>query len=82
MKHLAEDPVDRMMTYIGSPNLSVRSKLPLNLIVSPSEAENPALEVPFFKYDPLSIGGKTEHRHLANIPGNKISSNTRFNLDY
>lgn len=66
---MANDPVDRMMTYIGSANLNLRSKLPLNTIVSPKEAENPALEVPFFKYDPISVGGKKQYRHIANIPG-------------
>lgn len=71
MKDMADDPVDRMMTYVGSPNLIVRAKLPLNIIMSPSEAENPALEVPVFKYDPSSIGWMTEGRHIANIPGNK-----------
>lgn len=61
------------MTYVGSPNLIVRSKMPLNIIVSPSESENLALEVPHFKFDPVSVGGMTEHRHMANIPGeNKI----------
>lgn len=72
VKHMANDPVDRMMTYIGSPNLFLRAREPLNIIMSPSDAENPDLDVPFFKYDPVSIGGKTEHRHIANIPGNEI----------
>lgn len=69
MKHMADDPVDRTMCYMGSPNLFVRAKLPLNLIISPSEAENPDFEVPFWNHDPVSIGGKTSHRHIANIPG-------------
>lgn len=69
MKHLANEPVDRMMTFIGSSNLCVRSKLPLNTIIPLSEADNPALEVPKFSLDPVSIGGKTQHNHIANIPG-------------
>lgn len=73
MKHLQDDPVDRMMTYIGSPNLFVRSHLPLKFIVPPNEADNPALDIPQFKYDPVSVGGKVQHRHIANIPGNNYT---------
>lgn len=81
MKHLADEPVDRLLTYIGSPNLFLRSKLPLNLIIPPSEAENPALEVPYFRFDPISIGGDKQHRHIANIPGNKKKSYFIVNKD-
>ncbi|KAJ8970918.1 hypothetical protein NQ314_000968 [Rhamnusium bicolor] len=68
MKEHADDPIDRLMVYIGKPCLTVRSKLPLKTIVTHSEAENPDLQIPFFSYDPRCVGTPTEHRHMANTP--------------
>ncbi|ENN71725.1 hypothetical protein HUJ04_006196 [Dendroctonus ponderosae] len=68
-KQFENDPIDRVIGYMGAPILTLRSQLPLPCIISASEAENPALEVPFFKYDPRVIGIPVEYRHAANIPG-------------
>lgn len=68
-KPYTDDPYDRVMVYFGSPTLSIRSKDSLPLIVPPSEAENPDLEIPFFKYDPRVVGTTCSHRHMANVPG-------------
>lgn len=69
-KKYENDPVNRLMVYQGSPMVSIRSQLPLNTIVPITESENPDLVVPFFKFDPRAVGTKTDHRHMANIPGN------------
>lgn len=69
LKQFADNPTDRLMYYIGSPVLTIRAELPLPYVVSPSEAENPALKVPNFQYDPRVVGMGTEHRHMANVPG-------------
>ena len=50
-----------------------RAHLPLPIILSLSEIDNPAFEVPFFQYDPRVLGIQTEHRHMANIPGTKYN---------
>ncbi|KAL1489654.1 hypothetical protein ABEB36_013598 [Hypothenemus hampei] len=68
-KQFENDPIDRYFGYIGSPMLALRASRPLPFIMSSSEAENPDLEVPFYKYDPRSVGTRIEHRHLANVPG-------------
>lgn len=68
-KKYENEPTDRLMYYIGSPVLTIRATLPLPLIIPPSEAENPAFDVPFFQYDPRVFGTTTEHRHMANVPG-------------
>ncbi|CAG9818018.1 unnamed protein product [Phaedon cochleariae] len=68
-KHMEDDPVDRLMVFVGSPCMTVRSELPLPPIVSRDEAENAELEVPFFRLDPRAVGNKTEFRHIANTPG-------------
>ncbi|XP_023030475.1 mitochondrial ribosomal protein S30 [Leptinotarsa decemlineata] len=69
MKPYENDPIDRVMVYFGSPSLTLRSTLPLQPIISQSEAQNTDLKVPFFKFDPVSVGNYTDHRHIANIPG-------------
>ncbi|XP_018321270.1 39S ribosomal protein S30, mitochondrial [Agrilus planipennis] len=68
-KHQENDPVDRAMQYIGVPSLTVRSSFPLAPIISSSEAENPALDVPFFQYDPRTVGTHCSYRRITNIPG-------------
>ncbi|XP_066146324.1 large ribosomal subunit protein mL65 [Euwallacea fornicatus] len=68
-KKFANDPVDRIFCYIGSPILTLRSDLPLPYVISPSEAENQDFNVPFFHYDPTIIGEKYEYRRITNIPG-------------
>ncbi|XP_050303863.1 28S ribosomal protein S30, mitochondrial [Anthonomus grandis grandis] len=68
-KQFVNDPIDRTFCYLGSPTLTIRAEQPLPTIISPSDAENPALEVPHFKYDPRVLGMGIDHRHAANIPG-------------
>lgn len=68
-KKYENDPVDRLLYYTGSPSFTVRSELPLPLLLTPSEAENPSFDVPSFSYDPRVFGVGIEHRYMANIPG-------------
>ncbi|XP_056641421.1 39S ribosomal protein S30, mitochondrial [Diorhabda sublineata] len=68
-KQFLDDPFDRLMFYIGSPNLALRSKLPLKPIIPHSDSENPDLKVPEFKFDPRVVGITSEQKHIANIPG-------------
>ncbi|XP_076258668.1 mitochondrial ribosomal protein S30 [Rhynchophorus ferrugineus] len=69
MKPYENEPTDRLISYKGFPILTIRSELPLPLIVSPSEAEDPSLEVPKFQYDPRIHGVTTDHKRIANVPG-------------
>lgn len=69
LKDKENEPVDRAIQYFGCPILTLRADQPLPSIISLSEAENPALEVPFFKYDPKVHGIETKHRHGVNLPG-------------
>ncbi|CAG9772224.1 unnamed protein product [Ceutorhynchus assimilis] len=69
LKQFKNDPVDKTFSYVGSPSLTIRAELPLPYVLSPSEADNPSLDVPFFEYDPRVLGMGVEYRHAANIPG-------------
>lgn len=69
MKEFANEPVDKPVQYIGKPNLAVRTELPLQPLISDSEADNPELEVPFFDWDPRVLGYESTFRHGTNIPG-------------
>ncbi|XP_044761945.1 28S ribosomal protein S30, mitochondrial [Coccinella septempunctata] len=60
---------NRLMTYIGNPYLTMRSKQPLPFIISEEEGTNPALEVPFWNYDPRVVLIAIDYRRVANIPG-------------
>lgn len=69
-KATENDPVDRPIQYFGFPSLTLRVDQPLRPLMSLSEAENSALEVPYFKYDPRVVNVTTDHRHGVNLPGN------------
>ncbi|XP_967403.2 large ribosomal subunit protein mL65 [Tribolium castaneum] len=69
-KDKENEPTNRVMNYIGSANVSLRTDLPLKHIISSSDAENPDLSVPFFEFDPRTVGTvANQHRHIANVPG-------------
>lgn len=70
LKHKENEPVDRVIQYFGCPMVTLRADKPLPPIISLSEAENPDLDVPFFKYDPRVLWTESEHRHGVNVPGN------------
>lgn len=72
IKDTENDPIDRAIQYFGYPTLTLRTEQPLQPIISRSEAENPALEVPFFKYDPRVVWTKTDYKHGVNLPGNML----------
>lgn len=61
--------VDRIVQYLGSPFLSLRSRHPLKPLMPYSEAANPAFKVPHFSFPPNSVGYFNSHRHGTNIPG-------------
>ncbi|CAH0553313.1 unnamed protein product [Brassicogethes aeneus] len=68
-KEFKDLPTDRLMSYEGKVNLSLRTNAPLPAFVNYSEAENPDFDVPFFKYDPRTVGTKTLHKRIVNVPG-------------
>lgn len=68
-KDSENDPVDRPIQYFGFPIITLRANQPLLPIISLSEAENPALEVPHFPYDPRVLNITMDHRHGVNLPG-------------
>ncbi|RZC39772.1 28S ribosomal protein S30, mitochondrial [Asbolus verrucosus] len=68
-KDSADEPTNRAMNYIGTANIALRADKPLLPIIPHSESENPDFDVPYFKLDPRTVGTKTEHRHIANVPG-------------
>lgn len=69
MQGFENQPIDRGFYYTGSPNLTLRSELPLQPIISHSESENPEFSVPNFEYDPRVLGVAIEHKFMANVPG-------------
>lgn len=68
-KHTENDPVNRAMQSFTYPSITLRSDVPLNPIISYKEAENPDFQVPFFEYDPKTVGATNDYRRIANIPG-------------
>ncbi|XP_017785719.1 PREDICTED: 28S ribosomal protein S30, mitochondrial [Nicrophorus vespilloides] len=79
-KHTEDDPVDRAIHYSGSPSVQLRNELPLPPIIPHSEASNPDFKVPFFKYDPRTVGTTTTHKHAANIAGYWPGEKYQFGL--
>ncbi|KAL3280310.1 hypothetical protein HHI36_017798 [Cryptolaemus montrouzieri] len=79
-KPYENDPVDCLMTYIGNPYLTLRSKQPLPYVMTESDAENSELEVPFWKYDPRTVGISPQYRRQANIPGFWPGDNYKFGI--
>lgn len=72
LKNEENEPVDRIIQYIGQPNLTLRSELALSPILSYNELEAMNLDVPVFKYSPRTVGAFTERRRLVNTPGNFV----------
>jgi len=67
LKHLKETPADRGIYYTGKPLLTLRNELPLKPILNESECQG--LEVPYFKYDPHTVGVTKEFGRIVNTPG-------------
>ncbi|GLV44027.1 mitochondrial ribosomal protein S30 [Carabus blaptoides fortunei] len=68
-KPLANEPINRAVQYLGKPSLAVRTELPLEPVISYSEADNPDFDVPLFSFDPRVLGYNSTNRHGTNIPG-------------
>lgn len=72
-KQYSNDPYDRKIQYIGQPYLALRHKLPLEPVVPDSldslNIEQDNIEIPEFRYDPISLGYRTEQRYATTIPG-------------
>lgn len=80
LKHTENDPIDRAIQYTGMPSVTLRSNLPLLPVVPLSEAENPALEVPCFNYDPRVAWVFTDYNHGVNVPGFWPGEKNQFSL--
>lgn len=63
------EPTDRVIQYAGSPLLALRTDKPLLPILPAAECEMDELDVPFWKYDPRTVGTTTDYKHVTNIPG-------------
>ncbi|XP_055549817.1 39S ribosomal protein S30, mitochondrial [Wyeomyia smithii] len=72
-KPYANDPYDRNLQYIGRPYLALRHKHPLEPLAYVNldnlDIKQDQIEIPQFKYDPLTLGYHTEQRHATTIPG-------------
>ncbi|CAL1683583.1 unnamed protein product [Lasius platythorax] len=80
LKDSIDDPVDLPVQYLGQPVMHLRHKHPLREIISLSECENPALDVPTFKLCPLVLTYRLGRRHLTNIPGFWPGDENEFGL--
>ncbi|KAH8287095.1 hypothetical protein KR054_002488 [Drosophila jambulina] len=67
----ANDPVDRLVQYTGSPYLSLRHRHQLAPWKTPAESESLELskQIPRFKHDARTLGYSTKHQHATNVPG-------------
>lgn len=72
-KQYANDPYDRKIQYVGKPYLALRHKLPLNSFghdnLDSLDVNQDKVEIPEFRYDPITLGYRTEQRHATTIPG-------------
>ncbi|XP_017050940.1 39S ribosomal protein S30, mitochondrial [Drosophila ficusphila] len=70
-KDQANDSVDRLVQYTGSPYLSLRHRKQLTPWKTPAESESIELskQLPIFKHDPRTLGYTTKHQHATNVPG-------------
>lgn len=68
-KQFENEPTDRGIYSFTYPCLTLRADQPLKPIIPLSEAENPDLYVPYFKYDPRTLHTPSEYRRIANVPG-------------
>ncbi|VEN63901.1 unnamed protein product [Callosobruchus maculatus] len=70
-----DDPTDRIMVFLGSPILTLRSVQPLPMVMSNSELESSSLELPEWKFDPRVVGTQTEqNRRIVNVPGTVLKT--------
>ncbi|XP_065073938.1 large ribosomal subunit protein mL65 [Ochlerotatus camptorhynchus] len=69
-KQYANDPYDRKIQYVGKPYLALRHKHPLNSYGHDNlDVNQDKVEIPEFRYDPITLGYRTEQRHATTIPG-------------
>lgn len=69
-KEYANDPYDRKLQYVGKPYLALRHKHPLNSFGHENlDVNQDKVEIPQFRYDPITLGYRTEQRHATTIPG-------------
>lgn len=72
-KKYANDPYDRKIQYIGKPYLALRHKHPLNSFgydnLDSLDVNQDKVDIPEFRYDPITLGYRTEQRHATTIPG-------------
>lgn len=72
-KPYANDPYDRKIQYVGKPYLTLRHKHPLNPFghdqLDSLDFNQDKVDIPDFRYDPITLGYRTEQRHATTIPG-------------
>jgi hypothetical protein len=69
LKDAADEPINRWFQYLGAPMMHLRHELPLPAVLQMRESESPAVDVPFFRYDPKVIGFHDARQLGTNIPG-------------
>ncbi|XP_037815353.1 28S ribosomal protein S30, mitochondrial [Lucilia sericata] len=81
-KHLAKEPVDRLMQYKSEPMLALRHRLQLSSWKTEEESNNIELanKVPRLEFDPRSLGFTTGYQHGTNIAGHWPSNMAGFGL--
>lgn len=80
LKEYVDDLLDLPVQYLGQPVVHLRSKHPLREIIPFSECENPALDIPIYKYNPVALGHTLDRRFLTNIPGFWPGDQNEFGL--
>lgn len=80
LKDSADDPINLPIQYLGHPVIHLRHKHPLREIISLSECDNPALDVPIFNFSPQVLTYRIDRRHLTNIPGFWPGDENEFGL--
>ncbi|XP_037726460.1 39S ribosomal protein S30, mitochondrial [Drosophila subpulchrella] len=70
-KDEANESIDRLVQYTGTPYLSLRHRKQLSPWKTPAESEDLQLskQLPRFKHDPRTLGYSTKHQHATNVPG-------------
>lgn len=72
-KPYANDPYDRKLQYIGKPYLALRHRHPLEPLsrvdLKSLNLTDEQIDIPQFRYDPITLGYHTEQRHANTIPG-------------
>ncbi|XP_017082049.1 39S ribosomal protein S30, mitochondrial [Drosophila eugracilis] len=70
-KDSANESIDRLVQYTGTPYLSLRHRKQLTPWKSSAESGDPKLskQLPRFKHDPRTLGYSTKYQHATNVPG-------------